>query len=112
MERTPGITYDEMIENMAFAHMDGIGAAPGYISDKTAYIALHYRQKAADVNRDSASDLVEQLMNLEDKCGRLDILIPILEGGQREVIRLRYIEGLKRLEVCEKIGFAPRTYDK
>ena len=51
-------------------------------------------------------------MELEDKCGRLDILVPILKGKQYEVIHLRYIKGLKRSEVCAEIGFAPRTYDK
>ena len=51
IERAPRASYNEMIEKMAFARTDSPGTAPGYISDKTAYIALHYQQQTAKPTR-------------------------------------------------------------
>lgn len=111
MARTTGVSFDDMTKKMSFARTDDLGASLGDISDRTTYIMLNNQQKTDDDN-DSASEIVAQIVALENKCGEIETLIPVLESKQREVIRLRYIIGLKRPEICAKIGFAPRTYDK
>lgn len=111
-ENAPGVCYDEMIEKMAFALPDNLGVSPGYVSDRTSYIALNYGWKTYEANKESTSDIVDKLMTLESDCGELEFLVAYLMDKQREVIRMRYFEGKDRKSVCNEIGIAPRTYDK
>ncbi|WP_455582538.1 hypothetical protein [Dysosmobacter sp.] len=61
----PQISEEEMMSAMAYAHGMGGTQAPGHISDKTAYIALHYREKAAAINEESVSIISSRLTRME-----------------------------------------------
>ena len=105
-------TGDEVIESMNFAVGDSIGGVKGHISDKTAYIALHYHQKEAALNMEATSDLADLLWRLEQERDRLHLYVSFIAPELAEVIRLHYFEGKSRSEVCKLTGIALRTYDK
>lgn len=53
--------HNEVISAMTFAHEDRLGVAAGRISDKTAFIALHYRAEADGMVEDPRRKLGEQI---------------------------------------------------
>lgn len=105
------VTGDEVIEAMNFASGDGVGGVNGHISDKTAYIAMHYSQKVDSLNSESSKSLAERLWRMEQERARLHFYVSLLEPKQEMVIRLHYFDGKTRVAVCKELGIAPRTYD-
>ena len=112
LDHAARISPEETISAMNFAHSDSIGNVTGHISDKTAYIALHYQQETATVNQESHGKLAAQLWDMEQTRERLHFYVSLLEPRQAEVIRLHYFDGKTRGEICAALGIATRTYDK
>ena len=50
LNRAPRVSTEDVIGSMNFAHGDGIGTVTGHISDRTAYIAMHYMGKTDAIN--------------------------------------------------------------
>lgn len=112
MEHTARVTPDEVIGSMNFAHGDGIGSTTGHISNKTAYIALHYQEKADALAAESTGKLAARLWDMEQELDRLHFYVSLLPPRQRKVIRLHYFGGKSRDEVCEMLKISSSTYDK
>lgn len=112
LEHTAGVTPDEVISSMNFAHSDGTGTITGHISNKTAYIAMHYQEKAAALTEEATGNLSVRLWDMEQKLDRLHFYASLLPPRQRKVIRLHYFGGKSREEVCEMLRIASSTYDK
>lgn len=112
LEHTASISPDEVIGSMNFYHSDGIGTITGHISDKTAYIALHYQEKAEALTEEAARKLAARLWDLEQELDRLHFYVSLLPPRQRKVIRLHYFAGKTREETCEMLKISASTYDK
>ena len=97
---------------MNFAHSDGVGVVTGHVSDKTAYIALHYQQETAAVNKGASGKLAAQLWDMEQERERLHFYVSLLEPRQKTAVRLYYMEGKSREEVAEVLNVAVRTFHK
>ena len=63
---------------MNFQHSESIGMVTGRISDKTAYIAQHYRQKLEDVNQDSLNQYAADLWRMEQERETLNFYVSLL----------------------------------
>lgn len=101
----------EMISIMALGHGAGNGSGyqAGHISDKTVYIALNYQSKADELNAGLKKEIVEQLVDLEQKQKRLEYYVSLLEKRQTTVIRSLYFQGLSQDEVAKELEIVPRT---
>ena len=108
----PHASAEEIISTMNFGHCDAIGSATNHISDKTAYIALHYEQKMDDVNYDAAGYYAAKLWRMELERDRLNFYVSLLERRQRKVIELYYMEGISREEIAADLGVTVRTFHK
>lgn len=106
------VSPGEMINAMNFAHSEGIGIVTGHVSDKTAYIAMHYQQKTATANKETTGNLAANLWRMEQERERLHFYVSLLEPRQEKAIRLYYMEGRSREEVAEALNVAVRTFHK
>ena len=112
LEHMANVTPDEVIGAMNFTHSDGIGMVTGHISNKTAYIALHYQEKAEALTEETTGKLAARLWDLEQELDRLHFYVSLLPPRQRKVIRLHYFGGKNREETCEMLKISASTYDK
>ena len=106
------ISDDEIITAMNFTHEDGTGVMSGRVSDKTAYIALHYRQKAEAISRESTNQLASKLWDMEQERKRLHHYVSQLPPRQREVIERVYMERQPKETIAKSMDIAVRTVDK
>ena len=72
MEHPAHVSAQEMLDAMAYACGDCTGSSPGHVSDKTFYIAMNYRQKAAAANSEISEEISAKLLELERKKGRIE----------------------------------------
>lgn len=112
LNRVPCVSAEDMINSMFFAHGEGPGGAIGHISDKTAYIALHYQKKLDSTNSDSSGNLAARLWEMEQARSRLQFFVSLLEIRQKRAIQLYYMEGVSREETAESLGVTVRTFHK
>ena len=103
------MTSGEMIDTLSFRHGDGSGGASGHVSDKTLYIALNYREKMEEANKEVRAELVERLWVLETKRDRILHYISLLEQRQEKIVRLTCIEQKTYEEAALSMGITVRT---
>lgn len=94
---------------MSFGHGDGSLRSPGYISDKTMYIALNYQEQAEHLNASTKDEIAAQLVELEQEQSRLKYYVSLLEARETEVIRLIYFSQCSWSEVSKKLGVTSRA---
>lgn len=102
------ITEEEMIDTLQFAHQEGAGHTEGHISNKTPYIALNYRKKAALLNDETLREIAAELIDLEQEQARLEHYISLLEPRQERVLRLTCFEKVPQEAVAEELGVTVR----
>ena len=61
MEHPAHVSAQEMLDAMTYACGDRTGSSPGHVSDKTFYIAMNYRQKAAAANSEISEEISAKL---------------------------------------------------
>lgn len=83
---------DEIIEEMALSYQMGDGIRSGCISNKTADVALRYREVVDRVNEEAYKAVVRRLIALETAINRLDFYISLLDETQAEVLRKYYFD--------------------
>lgn len=98
-----------MLNGMSFGHGDGSARNSGYISDKTMYIALNYREQAEKPNASTKDEIVAQLVKLEQEQNRLKYYVSLLDTREREVIQLAYFSQYSWGEASKKLGVTSRT---
>lgn len=109
MAHPSDISAEDMIEALAFGHGEHYGSAPGYISDKTLYIALNYRDKMQQANEGSQNEIAVQLSRLEKQQERLLHYIGLMDEHDAAVIRMTYMDGLDNDQIATKLGVSMRT---
>lgn len=110
LNRAPRVSTEDVIGSMNFAHGDGIGTVTGHISDRTAYIAMHYMGKTDAINKEAVSDVASLLWKKSQERERLDMCIAMLSPRQREVVALYYMEGKSREEIAGSFNVTVRTF--
>ena len=83
---------DEIIEEMALSYQMGDGIRSGCISNKTADVALRYREVVDRVNEEAYKAVGRRLIALETAINRLDFYISLLDETQAEVLRKYYFD--------------------
>ena len=102
------ISENEMIGALALAHGEG-GGTGGHISDKTLYIAMNYQQRTENANQGTRTEIVNQLVELENQQERLKYYVSLLKARHAEVLRFLYFEGYSQEECAKKLDVAIRT---
>ena len=100
---------DEIIEEMALSHRMGDGIRSGRVSDKTADVALRYREVAEQVNEETYKAVVHRLCALETAIERLDFYLAQLDKTQAEVLQGYYFERRTWREMQERIDLATKS---
>ena len=110
LNEAPRISEDQIINDMNFQHGESIGMVTGHISDKTAYIAQHYRQKLNDVNQDSLNQYAADLWRMEQERETLNFYVSLLEPRQRQLISLYYMQDVPRERIAAEMDITVRTF--
>lgn len=100
---------DEIIEEMALSHQMGDGIRSGRVSDKTADVALRYREVAEQVNEEAYKAVVHRLCALETAIERLDFYLAQLDKTQAEVLQGYYFERRTWREMQERMDLATKS---
>ena len=81
-----GLSADEVIESMYTPHEEGERVQTSNISDKTAQIALNYRERMERINREWYEHLEQQLRLLTDELSFFEAALHSLPDGMAEVM--------------------------
>ena len=100
---------DEIIEEMALSHRMGDGIRSGRVSDKTADVALRYREVAERVNEEAYKAVVHRLNALETAIERLDFYLGQLDKTQTDVLQGYYFERKTWREMQEGMNLATKS---
>ena len=111
LEHPMEVSEKDMLDAMSFFHGEG-GAPVGSISNKTLYIAMNYREKAAALNSDARNDIVKRLLPLERKIAKLEFYLRMLSEREQAVIRGMYFEGKKQREIAQELELSTWTIRK
>lgn len=103
---------EEIIEGMALASQMGDGIRSGRVSDKTADVALRYREVAQRVNEEAFKAVVHRLDALETALDRLDFHMGQLDKIQVEVLRSYYFERRTWRDIQEGMNLATKSLRK
>lgn len=103
------VSEDELIGALLLSHGEGGGHTVGHISDKTLYIALNYQEQAETANRDTRTEIVGQLVELEKQQERLKYYVSLLDAKQSELIKLLYFEGCPQERCAKRLGITTHT---
>lgn len=109
MEHPAHVSAQEMLDAMTYACGDRTGSSPGHVSDKTFYIAMNYRQKAAAANSEISEEISAKLMELERKKGRIEYYVGMLDSRKANVIRLCFFEGRTIEDAAEELNISAKT---
>lgn len=113
LSHAKAISHHEMIESMFFSRGDPPLCMPkGHVSDKTYYIAMNYRDKAENLNRERNTTLIEQLIRLERHTDRLKHSVLQLDPERRAVIQGVYFEGKGYKEIAAEMHLSERTVQR
>ena len=112
LENTQKISQDDIIVAMAFSRGEGVNTAAGHITDKTQSIALNYRQRAAALNQETVSSIVQQLELLMRKTNRLEYCVAHLSNDRSTVIRGIYFENKTPQELAYEMCISTRTLQR
>lgn len=106
MEHPAHVSAQEMLDAMTYACGDRTGSSPGHVSDKTFYIAMNYRQKAAAANSEISEEISAKLLELERKKGRIEYYVGMLDSRKANVIRLCFFDGRTIEDAAEELNIS------
>ena len=89
-----GITETEMIESMLYSHPEGERVQTSGVSDKTARIAISYRERMDRINKEWYDYLEQKYLLLSEELRFFESAIGSLPGGLSEIIHDMVIEQL------------------
>ena len=101
------ISENEMIEALTFSKGDGVTTSTGHVSDKTASIAMRYRDMINEMNEDTLTAVINQLRPLKLQKDRLDRCIGLLTPIHNSIISGLYIQSRTVKDLLIDITGAP-----
>ena len=93
IEHFTGISEDEIIEAMNFSHPQGERVDSKNISNKTAKIAVLYKDKATESNNEWLSNLINEYREVCSEIEFFENTINLLSGNLPSFVRKLVIEG-------------------
>lgn len=112
LEHPARLSDTEIIGAMALGHGERGNHVKGHVSDKTVYIALNYQNRADKINANVKTEIVVQLVALEEEQKRLEYYMSLLGERQVAVLQLIYFKRLPFEEIASQIGVVLRTVRK
>lgn len=82
-----GISEAEMIDSMQFSHPDGERVQTSGASDKTASIAVNYRERMDRINREWYEHLEQRYFSLSEEITFLESAVKSLPGKMGEIMQ-------------------------
>lgn len=104
-----GVTADDMIATMYFSHPEGERVQTSGISDKTARIALNYRERMESINEEWYSHLEKQYISLSEEIGFFESAVKALPGKMGEVMQDMIFAQMSWDELAGKYYVSRRT---
>ena len=109
MDHCVRVSPTEMIHAMSFSRGEGIGTAPGHISDKTLYTALNYEEKMRDINTEVFEPIVQKICQLEEERDRITHCISLLSPKQAQIVRLTFIDQKTTDQIADSMEISSKT---
>lgn len=103
MEAQEFLSADELISAMSFSHPDGERVQSSDLSDKTARIALGYREKLERINEELIVPMQKRYAVLDNEISFLEDAICNLPEDLTYVMQELVIEGLTWEEVSQEM---------
>ncbi len=103
------LSEDEYISAANLAKGDGVGYAPGHISNRTLHIALNYREQTDRLNQEAVMEINREIEELDLEQRRLRYYVSLLEERQAAVIRLQFFERLSIEEIEKELQLTARS---
>ena len=104
-----GISAEEVIESMYTSRQDGERVQTSSLSDKTAQIAMVYRERQDRLNREWYEYLEQQLRLTNDELAFLEAAIRSLPGMQAEIMWDMVVEQMKWDAIEQKYRISHTT---
>lgn len=101
IEHFHGISETDMIYSMQFSQPTGERVQTSNISDKTAQIAMNYRERMEKINREWREHLTKQYMDLEEEIRFLESAIKSLSGILPDFMTDMVMGGKTWDELCD-----------
>jgi len=108
LERFHGITQDEMIESLNLLKGDGDLVQTSEVSDKTAKIAISYREIAGKLNDAATNEILKDAATLEYDINFLENVVECLSPRNCEIIKDIYFNQLPASDVAHKHNMSER----
>ena len=112
IEHFTGLSYSEVITALTFSNPDGERVQSSSVSDKTARIALAYRESTDKINCDDVLAMVSKYNHQKREMDMLDYCITLLEPRLSEVIKDMIISRLTWKETSGKYNVSQVTLGK
>ncbi len=82
-----GISEEEMIDSMYFSQQEGERVQTSGVSDKTARIAMSYRERMDAINEEWYQHLEKQYASMAEEIGFFESAIKALPGKMGEIMQ-------------------------
>lgn len=102
IERFAGIDYDDVIESMNYSKPEGERVSTSNISDKTAKIALAFREITDNRNKDTLRDMVKRYYEVKDEIDLIEYCVANLEKRLSEIMRDMFFNRYSWTKLCNK----------
>lgn len=80
LDNFKGITPQEVLDTMQFSHPSGDRVQTSNVSDKTCTIAINYRDRLEQINRDWLKHLADEYTSLKEELDFFDTAVSQLSG--------------------------------
>jgi len=107
-----GVTAEEVIESMYTIQTDGERVRTGGVSDKTANIAMNYKNKMDHINNEWLEHLEVKLMSLNNEIIFFEAALASLTGKLPAIMRDLVVERMTWDEAAEKYFVSSRMIGK
>lgn len=104
-----GITEEEMIDTMYFTQPEGERVQTNGVSDKTARIAMSYRERMDAINQEWYQHLEKQYVSLAEEVGFFESAVKALQGKMGEVMQDMIFSQASWDDLAEKHYVSRRT---
>lgn len=100
---------DEIIEEMNFEAFKGEKVKHSNIADKTANIAMIYKDKKEKQESNRVKELKKEIRKKEVELLKLETSVGVLETPMQRVIKGLYFEGKSRAHLCRELYISEGT---
>ena len=107
-----GLSAEDVIDSMMTPRVEGERVRSSNLSDKTAQIALEYREKQARMNREWYAYLEKQLQAVNDEIVFLESAIDSLSGRLASIMRDMVVNRMTWNALAEKYYVSQRMIGK